>query len=92
MGEIQESFKDFSLVKKLDSILGTFRYTYNLTSTGPVNIVAFDIIVTASLKAQLRLERNTLVENHTKSLIVVDERSEETTLYSGTNHPPPTIS
>ena len=26
-----------------------------------------------------------------KSLIVVDERSEETTLYSGTNHPPPTI-
>ena len=56
VGEIQESFKDFSLVKKLDSILGTFRYTYHLTSAGPVNIVAFDIIVTASLKAQLRLE------------------------------------
>lgn len=54
----QESFKDFSLVKKLDSILGAFRY---LPSAGPVNIVAFDIIVTAatlfpSLKAQLRLE------------------------------------
>ena len=54
----QESFKDFSLVKKLDSISGAFRY---LPSAGPVNIVAFDIIVTAatlfpSLKAQLRLE------------------------------------
>ena len=28
----------------------------------------------------------------TKTFIVVDERSEETTLYSGANHPPPTIS
>lgn len=52
----QESFKDFSLVKKLDSISGAFRY---LPSAGLVNIVAFDIIVTAAtlfpslFKAQL---------------------------------------
>ena len=65
VGGIQESFKDFSLVKKLDSILGTFRYIVH-TSSGRVNIVLFDIIVTASLKAKLRLERSTMFENHRK--------------------------
>ena len=33
---------------------------------------------------------DTVYENHSKSLIFVDERSEETTLYSGRNHPPST--